>query len=472
MSYNKNYVDASTLVEAPEISENVKSTLTNKGEKRKERGEYWDEELETLPRHELDKLQEKLLLEQLKHAYNNSEYYKRSFDAIGVKPEDFQSLEDIRKFPFTNKQIQRDCQLEKPLLGTLSTTDEENVIFVSASSGSTGVPTLSPFTKKDFEDFQSVESRLFWGVGMRPKDRYVHALNFSLFVGGPDVIGAQNLGALCIWAGTLPSERLLFVLKEFQPTIIWTTPSYAWYLGDTAKKHGIDPAKDLSIKKIIVAGEAGGSIPATRKAIEELWGADVYDFFGLSDIFGACAGMCNEKNGLHLAEDNILVEVINPETLEPVADGEQGELVFTTLKKEARPLIRFRTNDIGTVTREKCNCGRTHARINITGRRDDLLIVSGVNVFPSDIEFVIRNIPELSGEYRITAYTEKFSTKFSVEVERAIYDSTPAEQLIGIVSTNIKARVGVKPSEVKILDYLQLPRATHKAVRLIDKREK
>ena len=155
-----------------------------------------------------------------------------------------------------------------------------------------------------------------------------------------------------------------------------------------------------------------------------------------------------------------------------MADGEQGELVFTTLKKEARPLIRFRTNDIGTVTREKCNCGRTHARINITGRRDDLLIVSGVNVFPSDIEFVIRNIPELSGEYRITAYTEKFSTKFSVEVERAIYDSTPAEQLIGIVSTNIKARVGVKPSEVKILDYLQLPRATHKAVRLIDKREK
>lgn len=432
---------------------------------------YWDEALETLPRKELDKLQEKLLKEQLTLAYNQSDYYKRSFDEAGVKPTDFNTLSDLGKFPFTNKQIQRDCQLEKPLLGSLVTTDEENVIFVSASSGSTGVPTLSPFTKTDFNNFQDVESRLFWAAGMRPKDRYVHALNFSLFVGGPDVIGAQNLGALCIWAGTIPSDRLLFILKEFQPTIIWTTPSYAWYLGDTAKKQGIDPAKDLAINKIIVAGEAGGSIPATREAIEELWGAEVFDFFGLSDIFGACAGMCSEKDGLHLAEDNILVEVIDPVTLEAVPDGEQGELVFTTLKKEARPLIRFRTNDIGSINREKCACGRTHVRIHITGRRDDLLIISGVNVFPSDIEYVIRNIPNLSGEYRITAFTENFSTRFSVEVEHALNDHTSKEKLAELVSNSIKARVGVKPKEVIVLDYEALPRATHKAKRLIDKRE-
>ena len=436
------------------------------------KGKYWDEALETLPRKELDKFQEKLLKEQLALAYNKSDYYKRSFDEAGVKPEDFKTITDLNKFPFTNKQIQRDCQLEKPLLGSLVTTDEENVIFVSASSGSTGVPTLSPFTKVDFDNFQDVESRLFWAAGMRPKDRYVHALNFSLFVGGPDVIGAQNLGALCIWAGTIPSDRLLFILKEFQPTVIWTTPSYAWHLGDTAKKQGIDPAKDLAINKIIVAGEAGGSIPATRQAIEELWGAEVFDFFGLSDIFGACAGMCSEKNGLHLAEDNILVEVINPNTLEPVADGEQGELVFTTLKKEARPLIRFRTSDIGRVNREKCACGRTHARIDITGRRDDLLIISGVNVFPSDIEYVIRNISELSGEYRITAFTEKFGTKFSVEVEHALNDQTPNEKLAEVVSNSIKARVGVKPNEVIVLEYEALPRATHKAKRLIDNRDK
>jgi len=433
---------------------------------------YWDEAIETLPREELNKLQVDLLKNHLALAYAKSGYYREAFDQAGVKPDDFQSLDDLRKFPFTNKQIQRERQLKKPLLGDMVAVEEKDVVFVSASSGSTGVPTLSPFTKQDFTDFQDVESRLFWAVGMRPTDRYVHALNFSLFVGGPDVIGAQNLGALCIWAGTIPSERLLFVLKEFQPTIIWTTPSYAWYLGETAKQHGIDPAKDLAINKIIVAGEPGGSIPATREAIEKLWDAHVYDFFGLSDIFGACAGMCSEKNGLHLAEDNILVEVIDPETQTPIADGERGELVFTTLKKTARPLIRFRTGDVGFINREVCGCGRTHTRINITGRLDDLLIISGVNVFPSDIEYVVRNLPQFSGEYRITAFTEDFSTKFTVEVERAIGNTDSKESLSKLLSIGIKTRVGVKPKAVIVLEQDELPRATHKAKRLIDERKK
>ena len=191
----------------------------------------------------------------------------------GVKPSDFKQLSDLAKFPFVHKKIERDRQLAKPLLGDMVAVGEEEVVFVSASSGSTGVPTLSPFTHQDFQEFQDVQSRNFWTAGVRPSDRYVHALNFTLFVGGPDVIGAQNLGALCLWVGTVPSERLLYVLKEFQPTVIWTTPSYAWYLGETAKKQGIDPAKDLAIKTIIVAGEAGGSIPATRDAIEALWNA-------------------------------------------------------------------------------------------------------------------------------------------------------------------------------------------------------
>lgn len=431
---------------------------------------YWDEAIETLPRTDLEKLQTVLLREHLNLAYSKSDYYKEAFDKAGVTPADFRTLADLQKFPFVNKYTERERQLKKPLLGDMTAVPEEDVVFVSASSGSTGVPTLSPFTKKDFDDFQNVESRLFWAAGMRPTDRYVHALNFSLFVGGPDVIGAQNLGALCIWAGTVPSDRLLFILKEFQPTFIWTTPSYAWYLGETAKKQGIDPTKDLAIRTIIVAGEPGGSIPATRQAIEELWDAKLYDFFGISDIFGACAGMCEERNGLHLAEDNILVEVIDTNTLKPVADGERGELVLTTLKKTARPMIRFRTGDIGIVNREVCACGRTHARINVHGRLDDMLIVSGVNVFPSDIEYVIRNIEELTGEYRIIAITENFSTKFIVEVEQNENDSTPIETLQHTVSDKIKTRVGVKPKEVKILESGAIPRATHKAKRLIDER--
>lgn len=320
---------------------------------------YWDEEIETISKKNLEIYQLEYLKKQLEWAYNKSGYYKQSFIENNVIPSKLKSLHDFRKFPFINKKIERDSQLAKPLLGDLACVPEDKVIFISTSSGSTGVPTVSPFTAKDFKEFQNVESRLFWGVGMRPDDRYLHALNFSLFVGGPDVIGAQNLGALSIWAGSIPSDRLLFIMKEFQPTITWTTPSYAWFLGETAKNQGIDPAKDLSIRKIIVAGEPGGSIPATRKAIESLWNADLYDFFGISDIFGACAGMCEYKDGLHLAEDHILLEVINPVTLEPVPEGEEGEMVLTTLRKQARPMIRFRTGDIITVNTEKCSCGRT-----------------------------------------------------------------------------------------------------------------
>ena len=275
---------------------------------------FWDEELETLPREELEKRQLADLQEIVKFAYDHAPYYKRSFDEAGVKPEDIRTLKDIQKFPFINKTTQRDTQGVGSFLGELAAVPEEDVVFISTSSGSTGVPTMSPFTKKDFDEFQDTESRWFWQIGMRPNDRYVHALNFSLYVGGPDVIGAQNLGALCIWGGTLPSERLLFVLKTYQPTVIWTSPSYAWQLGEKALKSGIDPKKDLNIKKIIVAGELGGSIEATRKAIEDIWGAEVYDFYGLSDIFGACAAMCEAKDGLHIAENHILVETVDIHT--------------------------------------------------------------------------------------------------------------------------------------------------------------
>ena len=182
---------------------------------------YWDEELETLPREELEQRQLKDLKEIVQFAYDHAPYYKRSFDEAGVKPSDIKTLSDIQKFPFIDKKTQRDTQGVGSFLGELAAVPEEDVVFIS---------------KQDFDEFQETESRWFWQIGMRPNDRYVHALNFSLYVGGPDVIGAQNLGALCIWGGTLPSERLLFILKTYQPTIIWTSPSYAWQLGEKALK--------------------------------------------------------------------------------------------------------------------------------------------------------------------------------------------------------------------------------------------
>lgn len=432
---------------------------------------YWNERIETISRGDLEKYQLEKLKEQIKAAYENSPAYRESFDEAGVTPEDLKTLDDIRKFPILTKQRVRERQDKKPILGDLVVKPEEDVVFISSSSGSTGAPTASPFSKRDFDEFIDVESRLYWQAGMRPNDRYIHALNFSLFVGGPDVLGAQNLGALCIWGGTLPAERLLFILQQYQPTVIWTTPSYAWYLGETAKQKGIDPAKDLAIKRIIVAGEPGGSIDATREAIEALWDAEVYDFYGISDIFGACGAACEEHDGLHIAEDHVYVEVLDEKTGLPVKEGERGEMVLTTLRKEIRPMIRFRTGDIVTYTNEKCKCGRTLKRIKVIGRLDDMFIAGGVNVFPSDVEHVARKFDDLTGEYRVTVFEDKHITRFNVEVEKRADSNIDTEELKEQVARAIKIQLGVKAKEVVILEEGQLPRATHKSKRLIDLRK-
>lgn len=441
---------------------------------------YWDEKLETQSRADWDALKLDLLQKHLKHAYANSPYYKASFDAAGVHPDDVKSLADIRRFPFIEKKVLRERQEALPPFGDLVAVPERDIVYISASSGSTGVPTASPFTAQDFDDWMDYEARQFWSSGLRPDDRYCHSLNFSLFVGGPCVLGAQKLGALSIHAGTVPSERLLAIAKQFQATAIWTTPSYAWYLGETAIKEGIDPKTDLAIKRIFVAGEPGGSIPETRQRIEALWGAKVYDYYGLSDIFGSCAGMCEEQHGLHWAEDHILVEVLDPETQEPVAEGERGELVLTTLKKSARPMIRFRTGDIVSFTNEACGCGRTSQRMLGThGRLDDMLIIKGVNIFPSDIEAIARKDHDLSGEYKLIVERDNHLDTLTVEIERAATINTTAgprddaskdAELASRFAGHLKSITGVS-ARIVILPPDTLPRATHKAKRVEDRRQ-
>ena len=429
---------------------------------------YWEEEWETLDRSGIEAKQLESLKEIVKFAYENSVYYKRSFDEAGVSPEDIHTLQDIKKFPFIDKQTERKTQGIGSMVGELCAVDEKDIVFISASSGSTGVPTVSPFNQKDFDEWMNIESRLMYQAGMRKHDRYMHGINFSLFVGGPCVLGAQKLGAMGIWSGTLPSDRLLFIIQQFKPTFLQTTPSYALYLGETAKKKGIDP-KELSVKTIIVAGEPGGSIPATRKAIETLWDAKLYEFYGLSDIFGACAGMCEEQDGLHLAEDHILVETVDQKTGEVLPDGETGELVFTSIRKHARPMIRFRTGDIGYVDKSPCKCGRTSCRIHIVGRKDDMFIVSGVNIFPSDVETVLRELDGITGEYRIHVFERDYTARYGVEVEKAV-PVADVEELKKKVVGALKSRIGVKPDYIKILNDGDLPRAEHKAKRLIDER--
>jgi len=433
---------------------------------------YWDPVLETQSRANWDQLKLALLQQHLQHAYKNSPYYRSSFDAAGVHPDQVKSLDDIRRFPFIDKQVLRERQQALPPFGDLVAVPERDIVYISASSGSTGVPTASPFSAQDFEDWIDYEARQFWSSGLRPDDRYCHSLNFSLFVGGPCVLGAQKLGALSIHAGTLPSERLLAIAKQFQVTAIWTTPSYAWYLGETAIKEGINPLTDLSIKRIFVAGEPGGSIPETRQRIEALWGAAVYDYYGLSDIFGSCAGMCEEKKGMHWAEDHILVEVLDPDTGLQAPEGGRGELVLTTLKKVARPMIRFRTGDIVSFTSEPCGCGRTSIRmLGVHGRLDDMLIIKGVNIFPSDIEAIARKDHDLTGEYKLIVESDNHLDRLTVEVERAeSYKGTDAELAVRFAG-HLKAVTGVS-SVVNVLPPNTLPRATHKAKRVEDRRSK
>ena len=441
---------------------------------RKERpgaGDYWAPGLETQPRAEWRRQTLELLQAHLRHAYQGSPYYRAAFDAAGLRPDHLKSLDDLRRFPFIDKSVLRDRQLAVQPFGDLVAVPEEEIVYISASSGSTGVPTASPFTARDFDDWIDYEARQFWSSGLRPTDRYAHSLNFSLFVGGPCVLGAQKLGALSIHAGTLPSERLLAILKQFQATAIWTTPSYAWYLGETAVKEGIDPKRDLAVRRIFVAGEPGGSIPETRNRIEALWGAEVYDYYGLSDIFGSCAGMCEEKDGLHWAEDHIHVEVLNPDTGEPVPEGERGEMVLTTLKKAARPMIRFRTGDIVSITTEPCRCGRTSLRLKgIHGRLDDMLIIKGVNLFPSDVEAVARKEPALTGEYKLVVERINHLDRLTIEVEHLRGFNGPLDELAAHFAKHVKAITGVH-AEVRVLPPDTLPRATHKAKRVEDRRQ-
>ncbi len=434
---------------------------------------YYDPEIECMPRPELENLQLTRLQDMVRWAYDNAPYYKRAWDEAGVGPEDVKTLADIERFPFIDKKTERETQGVGSFFGELCAVPEEDVVFMATSSGSTGVPTMSPFTQEDFDLWQDTEARLFWQAGMRPTDRYVHGLNFALYVGGPDVIGAQNLGATAIWVGAVPSDRLLFVLQRYKPTIIWTSPSYAWQLGNKALEKGLDPKRDFNIHTIIVAGEPGGSIATTRKAIEDLWDAKLVDFFGLSDIYGACAAMCEAKDGLHIVEDQILVETVDPVTGEVLKPGERGELVYTTLSKKARPMIRFRSGDIGYVSTDTCSCGRTLARIHIQGRKDEMFIVGAVNVFPTDVEYVVRAEKGLTGEYRIRVYTENFTTRYEVSVERAYGVEDSHDQIALRVENALKTHTGVRPAKVLVFDEGKLNVSSeHKASRFIDERTK
>lgn len=410
---------------------------------------YWDPAAETMPRDELRALQLAKLKYIVAYSYSHSPYYKELYDAAQVGPDDIKSLEDIRRLPTIGKcDLRRDIS-EHPRFGRILAVPEEDIVYVACSSGTTGRPLVSPFTKDGFEEVIDVSSRFFYGQGMRRGDRHIHCLNLSLFVASPAVLAIERIGAMCLWGGVIAMERTISMLQSLQITSLLITPSFAWRLGHYAiEKYGLDPAKDLFVRRITVAGEPGGSVPEIRKSVEELWGAKVYEVYGLSEIMGCIAASCEEQDGLHLAEDHIFVETLDPRTHEPLPDGEEGEFAFTSFGKPGHPMIRYRSGDIGVVDRAPCPCGRTSARLRVLGRKGDMFIVSGVNVYPEDVHAALLTMKGITGEFLIHLRTKHFTTCYDVEVERAPGSAEPYEELAARVSENLKHILAARPHNV------------------------
>jgi phenylacetate-CoA ligase len=354
---------------------------------------YYDERIETMPPAWTRRLEEERLAEQVARCYERAPFYQRKLEGAGIRPEQVGRLEDLASLPFTTKQELRESQAENPPFGDFVCVDQMEVVRIHLSSGTTGKPLVMAYTERDLETSAKVGARAFWAAGARPEDTVLHCLSYSFYTGGlSDHAALEATGAAMVPVGLGQSARVLELWRDLRPTAIFSTITYPLHLAETAAERGVDP-RSLGLAKLIVTGEPGGQIAATRRRLEELWGATVGDTYGLSDVWGTLAGECEERDGLHFcAQDATLVELVDPESDAPlpVEPGVRGELVFTHLQREAAPLLRFRTRDVAEVLAMECACGRTGFRFRVVGRSDDMFRVRGVNVFPSAVEELLR----------------------------------------------------------------------------------
>lgn len=345
---------------------------------------YWQKEIETAPPEVLESLQSERLAATVKRVYDNVPIYRERMDAAGIKPGDIRGIDDITKLPFTQKQDLRDTYP----YGMFAVPMEE-VVRLHASSGTTGKQIVVGYTAHDLDLWADSCARQLCAVGATKADKIHVAYGYGLFTGGLGLHGGvEKLGATVIPVSSGNTARQITILKDFGSDIICCTPSYAMYIAEEMEKEGIDTAS-LPLRAGIFGAEPWTE--EMRRQIEQKLNIKAYDIYGLTEIIGpGVAYECSAQNGMHVNEDHFIIEIINPLTGEHMPDGEQGEIVFTCITKEAFPLIRFRTKDIGVITREKCSCGRTFVRMSKPrGRTDDMLIIRGVNVFPSQIEAVL-----------------------------------------------------------------------------------
>ena len=367
------------------------------------KGEYLKPEIETMDPEELRKIQEEKFLKQLDYVWERSPFYQRKFKEHGIERGDIKGLEDLPKLPFTEKDELRKSQEDHPPLGSHAAASMEDVIRIHSSSGTTGVPTFIGITRHDHQVWTEITARSFFTEGIRKSDTVIHAAGLTFFVGGlPCKDAIEYIGATFVPIGTGASDRVVMTAKRLGANVLHCTPSYALYLAEyVRKKYNMDPP-ELGFRKLVVGAEPGGGIPSVRKRIEEEYQCRVTEGLGNSDAAPIIFGECPYQQGMHFcAQEYIFCELIDPDTGEVVEmrDGVEGELVYTLIDRECCPLIRFRTHDRVIVWTSPCECGRTSFRVRCIGRTDDMLIVLGVNVFPSAVKDVIMSFrPRTTGE--------------------------------------------------------------------------
>jgi phenylacetate-CoA ligase len=433
-------------------------------------GKYWNEKIETMPTEEIKKLQLQKLKLQVKHCYENSVFYRKKFDKIGLKPEDIRSLDDLQKIPFTVKSDLRD---NYPFGMVAAKSDE--IVEIHASSGTTGNPIIGAYTRSDMEMWQELMARSIYAVGGRRQDVIHIAYGYGLFTGGLGFhYGAQKVGTKIVPASGGMTQRQIKLMKDLDVTILACTPSFAVYLAETMAQEGIVPEKDLKLRFGMFGAEPWSD--KIRERIEKEMNIQAFDVYGLTELCGPGVSVeCPEHKGLHIWEDNFIVETIDPDTGEVLNVGEEGELVFTALTKTGLPMLRYRTRDISTVNPEKCKCGRTHARMaRVTGRSDDMLIIRGVNVFPSQIEYAVMCFSELATQYLIVLDRPGALDTFVVKVELCEQASknplTDKNALKNEIQKRIHIVTGIS-ADVEIVKPGELPRTEGKAKRVLDLRK-
>jgi phenylacetate-CoA ligase len=430
---------------------------------------FWQQESECMDRNELEQLQLERLESTLNRVYLNVPFYRKKFDAIGFNPDDLASLDDLRKLPFTAKSDLR----ENYPYGLFAVPLRE-VVRVHASSGTTGMSTVVGYTRNDIKTWSNLVGRVLTAGGVTADDVIQISFNYGLFTGAFGLhYGAERVGASVIPMSSGNTKRQIKIMQDFKTTALVSTPSYAMLIADTIREMDIDP-NSLSLKWGLFGAEPWSD--AMRKELEQKLMIKATDNYGLSEVMGpGVAGECLQQNGLHINEDHFLVEVIDPDTLQPVKLGEVGELVVTTLTKEAFPMIRYRTRDLTRLMPEPCPCGRTLRRMSrVMGRTDDMLIIRGVNVFPSQIETVLFAIEGTEPHYQIVIDRKGALDDATVLVEaseKIFFDEMKKQkELIDAIKKRMASELGIAV-EVKLVEKKTIERFEGKAKRVIDNRK-